>query len=120
MSTTAEKSAPIAEPAPKPNGPAAAALVAGGIGGTFYGLLIVLVEASPAFKTLMTINKGVGPLSGKTTFGVIGWLVAWAILGNLWKGKEVNLSKVWQVTVGLIVLSLLLTFPPVFQLFTVH
>lgn len=122
MSVMKEKlsNAPEAEALPLANGPAAAAILAGGIGGTFYGLLIVLVEASPAIKKLLTLSNGVGPLSGKTIFGVIGWLVAWVVLGQLWKGKNVDLNKVWTATLALIVLSLLLTFPPVFQLFTVH
>lgn len=120
MSVMKEKlsSAPETEAAPLANGPAAAAILAGGIGSTFYGLLIVLVEASPAIKKLLTLNNGVGPLSGKTTIGVIGWLIAWVVLGQLWKGKSVDLNKVWTAALALIVLSLLLTFPPVFQLFT--
>ena len=114
---TNERIAPEAELAPLPNGPAAAAILAGGIGAAWYGLLVVLVEASPAIKTLLTLSNGVGPLSGKTTFGTLGYLVAWAILAKLWKGKDVDFDKTWKVALVLIGLSLLFTFPPFFKLF---
>jgi hypothetical protein len=99
------------------NGKAAAALLAGGIGAFGVGLMTVLVEASEAIKTALTIYKPVGPLSGKTTIGVLIWLVAWAVLGNLWKDKEVPFGKVVVAAFVFLALGLLFTFPPFFLLF---
>lgn len=99
------------------NGKAAAALLAGGIGAFGVGLMTVLVEASAAIKTAITFVKPVGALSGKTTIGVLIWLVAWAILGYIWKDKEVAFGKVAISAFVFLGLGLLLTFPPVFLLF---
>ena len=118
MSTAAnERITPEVEPAPVPNGPAVAAVLAGGIGSAFYGLMVCLSEWFPAVSKAFTLNKGVGPLSGKTTFGMVGFFAAWAILANLWKGKDVNVDKVWKVTLLLIGAGLVFTFPKFFLLF---
>jgi lysylphosphatidylglycerol synthetase-like protein (DUF2156 family) len=116
--STITKEQIAAESAPLKSGPAAAAILAGGIGSAFYGFLVVLVELSPAVKTAFTLTKGVGPLSGKTTFGTLGFIVAWVILANMWKGKDVSIDKVWKISLVLIALGLLFTFPPFFQAFT--
>jgi len=99
------------------NGLASAALLAGGIGAFAVGLMTVLVEASPAIKTAFTFVKPAGPLSGKTTIAVIIWLIAWALLGNLWKDKEVAFSKVVAVAFVFLALGLLFSFPPFFLIF---
>ncbi|HLO04704.1 MAG TPA: hypothetical protein VK191_16485 [Symbiobacteriaceae bacterium] len=108
------------EPAPLPSGPAGAAILAAGIGSAWYGFLVVLVEASPAVKSALTLNNGVGPLSGKTTFGSLGFIAAWLVLAQMWKGKDVTIDKLWKISLGLIILGLIFTFPPFFQLFTAH
>ena len=99
------------------NGKAAAALLAGGIGAFGVGLMTVLVEAFPAIKTALTFSKGVGALSGKTTLGVLIWLVAWVIIGNLWKDKDVSFGKAVLAAFIFLGLGLLFTFPPFFLLF---
>lgn len=103
-----------AEPMPLPNGPAAAAILAGGIGSAWYGLVVVLAESVKSIGKLLTFYKPVGNLSGKTIIGVLGFLLAWVILNSVWKGRDVKVEKVWNVTLALIVLGLVLTFPPVF------
>src|SRR5215207_4900659 len=72
------------------NGPAMAALVAAGIGSFALGLFIVLTEAIPAVKTFMNVYNPVGPLSGKSTFAVVAYVISWGVLAYLWKGKEMN------------------------------
>lgn len=106
-----------AEPMPLPNGPAAAAILAGGIGTAWYGLMVVLAEGVKAIGNLLNFYKPSGPLSGKTTIGVLGFLLSWVILNNLWKGKDVKVEKVWTISLALIVIGLVLTFPPVFLFF---
>ncbi|MCL5677610.1 MAG: hypothetical protein M1602_07115 [Firmicutes bacterium] len=107
----------VAEPMPLPNGPAAAAILAGGIGTAWYGLLVILAESVKNIGNLLNFYKPSGPLSGKTTVGVLGFLLIWAVLHNLWKGKDVEIEKVWTVSLALIVIGLVLTFPPVFLFF---
>jgi hypothetical protein len=99
-------------------GPAAATLIAGGVGSAALGLIIPLSEAIPAFKTFLTFDKGVGPLSGKTIIPMVIFLAVWAVLGFMWKGKESNMRT--AVTIGIVglIIGLLGTFPPIYDIFT--
>jgi hypothetical protein len=99
------------------NGPAAAALLAGGIGAVVYGILIILSEGVPAIGTALNWYNPAGPLSGKTTLAVIIWLILWAILHNLWKDKDVNFQSTSTTALVLLVVGFLLTIPPVFDFF---
>lgn len=99
------------------NGLAAAALLAGGIGSLILGINTILAEASEAFKNAIVFYAPAGPLSGKTTLAVLVWLVAWIVLGYLWKGRDVAFNKVVIASFVLLALALLLTFPPFFYLF---
>jgi len=101
----------------KPTGPAAAAVVAAGIGTFVIGLMTSLAETFERVGTALAWVDGVGSLSGKTGVGVIAWLLAWVILHAAWKGKEANLGRAFTWTIVLIAAGFLLTFPPVFDLF---
>jgi hypothetical protein len=105
--------API--PAPIPNGDAAAAFVAAGIGCLAIGLLTTLAEVYAGFSSMLVINKGVGALSGKTIYAVVIWLVAWGILYYGLRGKQVAIQKAFTVTLVLIGIGMLGTFPTVFE-----
>lgn len=100
-----------------PNGKAAAAFLAGGIGAFAIGLMTTLAEASTAIADKLRFVAPVGPLSGKTTVAVIIWLISWGVLGTLWKDKEVDFSKVSLASFILLGLGILGTFPPFFELF---
>lgn len=106
--------------APRPDGPAAAAILAAGIGVFALGLLTVLSEASTAMHDWLEaweFDQGVGPLAGKTTLAVIVWLASWVVLAiPLWR-KEVNLKTWFWVAAFLCVLGFLGTFPPFFLSF---
>jgi len=52
--------------------------------------------------------------------GLVGWIVAWVVLGVLWKDKEVKLQPVLLAAGILAVVGLLTTFPPFFDLFSAH
>lgn len=107
----------------KPNGPVAAAVLAGGIGCLVLGALVCAVEASADFgKTLdfsknYGIGSGVGPLSGKVIVACLAFLLSWGIAGFFLRGKEVNFHKFFIVALVLIGLGFALTFPPIFDLF---
>lgn len=99
----------------KASGPAAAATLAAAIGVLIIGLATTFAEVSEGLKGFLTWSQPVGPLSGKTGIGVIAWLLSWLILHGLWKGRSVNFSLVYRISLVLIGLGLLLTFPPVFE-----
>ena len=101
----------------RPNGPAAAAMLAAGVGALVLGVLTTWAEASASFKEDLQFQDRVGPLSGKTTVAGIAFVVAWVLLAPLlWRR---NLP--WAVP--LVVLMLLLaggfvgTFPEFFERF---
>jgi hypothetical protein len=99
------------------NGPAAAALLAAGIGSLALGLFVILAEASNSVKNALNFYNPVGPLSGKTTGAIIIWILSWMILHSSWKNKQVSFAGVFTISLILIVLGLLGTFPPFFDLF---
>lgn len=100
------------------NGSSAAAILAGGIGLAAFGILTLLSEAVGTINAALGWVKPVGALSGKSLLEIIIWLVAWLVLGLAWKGKEVNLRPILIVSVILLVVGVLLTFPPVWGIFT--
>ena len=99
----------------KPNGPAAAAILAGALGVFAIGLFTTLAEAFAGLKNALVWVNPVGPLSGKTGLGIIIWLVAWVILGSMYKGKAVDEDKFVRWAWIFIALGLVLTFPPVYD-----
>ena len=104
------------------NGSSAAAILAAGIGLAAVGIMTVTAEniAAGADSKALTWSKEVGNLTGETILGLIGWIVAWVLLGFFWKDKEVKLPSVLFVTIILAVVGLLTTFPPFFDLFSKH
>ncbi len=103
--------------ADKPEGPVAAALIAGGVGCAALGFLTTLAEANAGAKSWLEWNARVGPLSGKTGMAVIVWLVAWVALHFGLRKRSVDLSKVFVIGLVLVGLGLLGTFPTFFQAF---
>lgn len=99
------------------NGPAAAAILASGIGSLALGLFTCLAQALAPLNEALSFYDPAGSLSGKTTLAVVAWLVAWAFLHSVWKRQQVDFGKVFVATLILIALGLLGTFPPFFQLF---
>jgi hypothetical protein len=101
----------------RPSGPAAAAMIAAGIGTLCLGLLTTLSEASTGFADFLQWNDRVGPLSGKTILSVIAYAAGWAVLYGLWREKEVPLRTAMRATLLLVALGLVGTFPKFFELF---
>jgi hypothetical protein len=99
-------------------GPAAAAFIAGGIGAGALGLIVPISEAIPAFKTSLAWNSGVGPLTGKALIPTLLFFVVFVVLGLAFRDKNVNLRI--ALTVGFVglIIGLLGTFPPFYDLFT--
>jgi len=99
------------------NGPAAAALLAGGIGAVTYGIFIILAEGIKVVGNVLNWYNPSGNLSGKTGMMIIVWLVSWVYLNNQWKDKDVDFQKISTIALILLLLGVLLTVPPVFDFF---
>ena len=102
------------------DGPAAAAMLAAGIGIFTLGLLIVLSEVSAPIHDFLEwwdFGRGVGPLAGKTTIAVIVWAVSWAILAAALRAKDVNLKAWFTASLVLGLLGAVGSFPLVFLSF---
>jgi hypothetical protein len=98
-------------------GPAAAAMISGGIGAFVIGLLTTGAVISEVLRNALNWWNPAGPLTGKTGVGVIAWLICWALLNTVWKGKDYDLRKSFIITLVFLALGLILTFPPVFEAF---
>lgn len=95
-------------------GVALAACLAAGIGSFAMGLVVILHEAG-VFSAPSLYGPS-GGVSGRTTFAVVAWLVAWGILHARWRGRQPDGGRILLVTMVLVGLGLLLTFPPVWGL----
>jgi hypothetical protein len=98
------------------NGLVAAAMLAAGIGCFFLGLTTSLAQGSKTIGGLLNFYNPVGPLAGKTIGAVVAWLVAWAFLAGKWKDQSADFGKIYKVTLILVALGWLGTFPPFFDL----
>jgi len=98
------------------NGLVAAAMLAAGIGCFFLGLTTSLAQGSKVIGGMLNFYNPVGPLGGKTIVAVVVWLIAWGVLASKWKDRSADFGKIYKVTLILVGLGLLGTFPPFFDL----
>ena len=101
----------------KPEGPIAAAILAGGIGALTLGVLTTLAEASTTIKNFLQWSDAVGPLSGKTTLTVMIWLVAWGVLHLVYRRTAYETRRALTIALVLVLLGVVGTFPTFFQAF---
>jgi len=106
-----------ATPAVRPNGSGAAAILSAGIGSFAVGLLAIVADQSSSLKSLFAFYKPTGSLSGVTTVAILIWLFAWGILEWRWRNKAVALGRIQAAALALLGVGLLLTFPPIAELF---
>jgi hypothetical protein len=100
-----------------PNGGGAAALLAAGIGSFLVAVFAILADKSAAIKGLMIFYKPTGPLSGVTTCAIAAWLLVWLVLHLSWRARMVDMGRVRTVALVLLILGVLLTFPPIADVF---
>jgi hypothetical protein len=101
----------------RPFGPFAAMLVAAGIGALVLGILTTLAEASEGFASALQWSDSVGPLMGKTIIATVVFVVAAGVLWAAWRDKDPAPRGILTLSVVLLALGVLLTFPVFFQLF---
>jgi hypothetical protein len=100
-----------------PNGSGAAAVLAAGIGAFALAVLAVAGDKSALVKTSLNLYPPTGPLSGVTSVAVLLWVLTWAILDWRWRSRSVAMRPVNVAALVLLGLSLLMTFPPIVDLF---
>lgn len=96
------------------NGSAMAAFLGAGIGAFAMGAVVLLNEAG--IFAAPALYAPAGGVSGRTTLATIVWLMAWAVLHNRWKAREIAPGRVGAVILILIALGVLGTLPPVWGL----
>jgi hypothetical protein len=97
------------------NGAAMAAIVSSAIGAFAMGAVVVLAEAG--VWSAPAIYAPVGGLSGRTTVAVLVWLATWGVLHGRWRRRDIDARRTFSVTLVLIALGVLGTFPPLWRLF---
>lgn len=97
------------------NGAVLASFLAAGIGAFAMGFFVILNESGVFLAP--SLYAPAGGVSGRTTFAVVTWLIAWGALHRSWKGRQIEPRLVFAVTLALIGLGILGTFPPVWGLF---
>jgi hypothetical protein len=99
------------------NGSGAAAVLAAGIGAFTIAVIDIAADEVASIKSMTNFYRPTGPLSGVTTISILVWLACWAILDWQWRKKNVGMARIGTVALVLLVLSLLLTFPPIAEIF---
>lgn len=100
-----------------PNGGAAAALLAAGIGCVALGVLSVLTSVFDPLSEALKFYGLADDISGVSTLMIAVWLLSWLILHRRWKQRQVQFRWILVVTLLLIALGLLGTFPPFARVF---
>ena len=102
--------------APRPSGPAAAVVLAAGLGCFVLGLLSVLAAASGWVNDALTLSDRVGEMSGIGAAAAVVFFGGWAVLTLVWRRADPPLPRFAAASGVLIALGLLGTFPPFFNL----
>ncbi len=97
------------------DGALAAALIAAGIGILTLGVVTSAAGAALGFKDWLKWDDAVGPLSGKSSLALIAWAASWPMLHLALFRRDGILPVALAISVILIVLGLIGTFPPVFE-----
>lgn len=109
--------APV-EPAPTAafvgNGAAMAAFLAAGIGAFAMGAFVLLNEAG--IFAAPALYGPAGGVSGRTTFAVAIWLIAWGALHLAWRRRSFAARPIVLLTLVLTAVGIVATFPPAWSL----
>ena len=97
------------------NGAAMAAFLAAGIGSFALGLIVIL--NTMGLLSVPALYGPAGGVSSRTTLAVVIWLAGWVVLHRRWKDQQIEPRRIQILSLILIGLSILLTFPPVWSLF---
>lgn len=96
------------------SGAAMASALAAGVGAFAMGLIVVLNEAG--LFAAPALYGPAGCVTGRTAFATLVWLVAWGVLHARWRVREIAPGRVLVLTLILIGVGVLGTFPPMWGL----
>lgn len=99
-----------------PNGSGAAAILAAGIGCAAMGILAFMGDAWDGIGKALNFYNPTGTLSGVTDLAILIWLGSWFVLNRRWHAQTVAMAKINVAAFALLVVGLLLTFPPFMDL----
>jgi len=105
---------PVSMTSREVNGGAMAAFVGAGIGAFAMGAVVILNELG--LFAAPTLYAPAGGVTGRTTLATVVWLIAWGVLHNRWKAREIAPGRMGALTLILIALGVLGTFPPLWAL----
>jgi len=97
--------------------PGAAAILAAGVGALALPVFAIAADTIAAIGRRMNFYQPTGPLSGVTTCAIAVWLMVWAMVGQRWRKRNLALTPILTTALILIGLGILLTFPPLADLF---
>jgi len=100
-----------------PNGSGAAAILAAAIGSFVLAVIAFAGDKSAPIKNSLNFYKPTGPLSGVTTVAILIWILSWGLLEWRWGKRTLAMGRINIISLTLLVVSILLTFPPVVDLF---
>lgn len=99
------------------SGRGAAAILSSAIGCFALGVVAVVADKVQPVAQYLNLYRPTGPLSGVTTLSIFIWLGAWLVLHALWQERDIALRKINVIAILLLTAGLLLTFPPIGDLF---
>ena len=97
------------------DGVAAAALLAASFGTAALGFFTTLAEANTDFHDWANWWDRVGPLSGKSSLGLITWLASWPLFHLALFRRNNVLPTAIAVSAVLFLVGMVLMFPPIFE-----
>jgi hypothetical protein len=107
-------------PSERVDGRAAAAVIAAGVGCAAFGVAVVVAESVTAVKKMLTLSAAAGPLSGKAVVAVVIYAIFWLLLHLALRRTQTKITTVGRLTIVLLVIGLLGTFPPFYGLIAGH
>ena len=96
------------------NGAELAAILSAGIGSFAMGAFVLMNEAG--VFAAPTLYGPAGGISGRTTFAVLAWLLAWGALHRAWRGRRIEPRAVYVTALVLIAIGIGACFPPLWGL----
>jgi hypothetical protein len=87
-------------------------VLAAAVGWAVLGILAIAGDASAPVARALTLWKPTGPLSGVSGLAILLWLLVWLALGSLWRRRDVDMRLVGWSAAALILVGVVLTFPP--------
>ena len=91
-----------------------ASILAAGVGAFAMGLFVVLTEAG--LFAAPALYGPAGGVTGRTTLAVAVWLASWGVLHARWRAREIAPGRVLGLTLALIAVGILATFPPLWSM----